>query len=85
MSRRDRIFTVLKDTFSPDQLDVQDVSAQHYGHAGWREGGETHMEITISASAFADKSRIEAHRAINEALAEELANGLHALQIRITA
>ncbi len=83
MSRRDRITTILKDRFSPDHLDVRDVSAQHHGHAGWREGGETHFEIEIRAKALSGLNRIEGHRAVNEVLADEFANGLHALNIKI--
>ncbi|MGC6485370.1 MAG: BolA family protein [Candidatus Puniceispirillales bacterium] len=83
MPRRDRIITILEDRFQPQHLDVRDVSAQHHGHAGWREGGETHFEVEISAEALSGLSRIDAHRAVNEALADELAGGLHALQIQI--
>lgn len=83
MPRRDRIITILEDRFSPDHLDVRDVSAQHHGHAGWREGGETHFEVDIRAEPLSAVSRIDAHRAVNDALSGELAEGLHALQIKI--
>jgi stress-induced morphogen len=47
------------------------------------EGGETHFEVDIRAPSLEGLSRIDAHRRVNDALAEELATGLHALQIRI--
>jgi BolA protein len=75
--------TRLRAEFSPAELSVRDVSAQHHGHAGWREGGETHFEVDIRAPSLEGLSRIDAHRRVNDALAEELATGLHALQIRI--
>ena len=81
--RRDRIIDRLETEFEPDTLEVRDISGQHYGHAGWREGGETHFEVDIGAVALRDLSRIDAHRLVNTALAEEFAGGLHALQIKI--
>ena len=83
MSRRDRITAVLTDRFAPAALEVRDVSARHYGHSGWREGGETHIEVDIRSSALTGMSKIEAHRAVNDALAAEFDGGLHALQISI--
>lgn len=77
----DRITATLKAAFQPSRLEVVDESEHHKGHAGWREGGETHFRVRIAAPAFAGKSRLEIHRAINEALSDELANGVHALAI----
>ncbi|XDZ65436.1 BolA family protein [Alphaproteobacteria bacterium LSUCC0684] len=73
----------LRAELSPTELLVRDVSAQHHGHAGWREGGETHFEVDIRSPMLEGMSRIDAHRRVNAALADELATGLHALQIRI--
>ena len=81
--RRDRIIDRLKTEFEPDTLEVRDISEQHHGHAGWREGGETHFEVDIGADALRGLSRIDAHRLVNTALAGEFAHGLHALQIKI--
>ncbi len=65
---------------------MSDDSAKHHGHAGWREGGETHFSVAlISAQAFAGNSRIERHRMINAVLAEELGSGVHALAIEAEA
>ena len=64
---------------------MRDVSYKHAGHAGWREGGETHFEVTMTADAFAGKSRVECHRMVNHILAEELASSVHALQLDLTS
>jgi BolA protein len=64
---------------------VVDESAHHKGHAGWREGGETHFRLRIASEAFRGKSRVEVHRMINTALAAELAGGVHALAIEAKA
>ncbi|MCE2517811.1 MAG: BolA family transcriptional regulator [Alphaproteobacteria bacterium] len=83
MTRQDRIITALNAALSPRHLEVRDVSAQHHGHGGWREGGETHFEVDIASPEFDAMTRIAAHRMVNDALADELASGLHALQIKI--
>jgi len=82
-TRKQRIETCLRAALAPTVLVVRDVSAQHHGHAGWREGGETHFEVDIGSPQLDGLSRIDTHRRINAALADELATGLHALQIRI--
>ena len=60
-------------------------SQQHFGHAGWREGGETHFRIDVVSRAFEGKSRVERHRVINAALAGAFERGLHALAIQAKA
>ena len=47
--------------------------------------GETHFRVRITAEAFRGKSRVEAHRMVNAALAGEFARGLHALAIEAKA
>jgi BolA protein len=71
----------LTEAFAPQSLRVVDESHQHAGHAGHREGGETHFRVYIVSRAFQGKSRLDRHRLINAALAGELASGVHALAI----
>ena len=78
-----RISDKLEREFSPSELQVVDESSQHAGHAGSRPMGETHFRIHIRAAAFEGKSRIERHRMIHRVLAEELAEGVHALAISV--
>ena len=85
MHRRDRITEKLTEAFAPARLDVADESHQHEGHAGARPGGETHFRVTIVAEAFRGRSRLDCHRMVNTALAEELADGVHALAIHASA
>ena len=82
---RDQIEERLIECFSPDKLSVQDVSWQHAGHAGAPDGGQSQFEVEISASAFAGKGRVAAHRAIHAELADLLAGPIHALQITLIA
>jgi BolA protein len=82
MSMKNRITDKLTDAFAPMTLDVSDESHLHAGHAGHREGGETHFRVHIVSPVFAGKSRVDRHRMINATLADELAGGVHALAIR---
>ena len=85
MTVADRIRSKLTEAFSPDALEVVDESHRHEGHHGHRPGGGSHFRVRITAMAFAGKSRVQTHRMINEALAEELAGSVHALAIEARA
>jgi BolA protein len=78
-----RIETKLQGAFAPLGLEVRDDSERHRGHAGWREGGETHFHVTLVSRAFEGLSRLDRHRLVNGLLAEELADGVHALSLRL--
>lgn len=71
----------LNAALSPERLAVIDDSAKHAGHAGQDARGESHFTVEIVAEAFADKNRVTRHRLINTALAELLAERVHALAI----
>jgi BolA family transcriptional regulator, general stress-responsive regulator len=75
----------LTKAFAPQSLRVVDESHQHEGHAGHRPGGETHFRVYIVSEVFKEKSRIERHRMINTALAQELSSSVHALAIHANA
>lgn len=84
MSVRDEIESALRAAFAPAELSVEDVSESHRGHAGWREGGETHFDVYIRAAAFAPMSRIARHRAVHAALGADLVARIHALSLDIS-
>jgi BolA protein len=85
MRTADIITEKLTAAFTPESLRVEDESHQHEGHAGHRPGGQTHFRVYIVAEAFRGKGRIDRHRMINSALADELAGGVHALAIHAKA
>jgi len=85
MSMKESIIERLTAAFRPSALEVIDESDQHAGHGGWREGQTTHVRLRITSAAFAGKSRVEVHRAVNAALADAFADGLHALAIEAKA
>ncbi len=85
MRYKTRIERKLTAAFKPEQLTVLDESENHAGHAGYREGGETHFRVKILSGAFAGRSRLERHRLVHAALAEELNERIHALAIEARA
>lgn len=84
MTKADTIAVKLKTALQADFIEVLDVSHEHAGHGGWREGGETHFKLTITSPQFAGKSRVQQHRMVNSLLADELANGIHALEMQLS-
>jgi len=71
----------LETAFQPTELTIQDESAQHAGHSGARAGGESHFRVRIVSAAFSGLSRVERQRRVYQAVAEEIAGGLHALAL----
>ena len=80
-----RIREKLLKAFSPKRLVIENDSAKHAGHAGAEDSpnrGETHFTVMIVADGFAGRSRIDRHRLVHKALAEELAGPVHALAVK---
>lgn len=73
----------LEQAFGPTQLEVVDDSERHRGHAGYRDGGQTHFNVTIRAPAFDGLSRVARHRAVHSALGADLVGRIHALSLDI--
>lgn len=73
----------LEAAFAPEKLEVVDESEKHRGHAGYREGGQSHFHVTIRAPAFAAMSRVERHRAVHAALGSDLVGRIHALALDV--
>ena len=71
----------LRTRFAPQRLSIEDESAQHRGHAGFREGGESHFRVEIVSAEFEGKTRVVRQRLVYETLKDEFAAGLHALAL----
>ncbi len=85
MTVQDTIRDKLTQAFQPSSLKIADDSHRHAGHGGARPEGETHFRVEIVAAAFAGRSRVERQRMVYSVLAEELADRVHALQLRTLA
>ena len=55
MNMQTLIEQTLREELAPEHLAVIDESHLHAGHAGWREGGETHYRVEITSPVFAGK------------------------------
>lgn len=82
MTIADEIHSRLTEAFSPSDLVVEDDSESHRGHAGFREGGQTHFNVRIRAAAFEGQSRVARHRAVHKALGD-IVPRIHALALDI--
>ncbi|WP_120495392.1 BolA family transcriptional regulator [Kiloniella sp. EL199] len=82
MGMTETIDARLREGLLPSYLVVTDDSHHHIGHAGYREGGESHFSIEVVSEKFAGVNRINRQRMVHELLKEELASTIHALQIK---
>jgi BolA protein len=85
MTMKERIAAKLTQGLRPTRLDIVDESDRHKGHAGAREGGETHYRVYIVSDSFAGKGRVQRHRIVYALLADEFAAGVHALALKALA
>lgn len=63
----------------PTQLDIEDESERHKGHAGAKEGG--HFRVTIASPAFVGLGTVARHRLVYEAVGDLMRGRIHALAI----
>lgn len=69
------------DSLNPVELHLVDDSAAHAGHAGAKESGGGHFQLTIVSEAFQGKNTVTRHRMVYAALADLMQQRIHALQI----
>ncbi len=81
MDRVDWIESTLRQAFAPQQLHIEDESAQHRGHAG-AAGGGGHFRVVIVADAFRGQSAVERHSAVYAALGDAMKLDIHALALK---
>ena len=75
----------LSAALSPTHLQVINESSQHRGHMGDDGSGESHFRVVIESQAFVGQSRVAQQRMVNRALADLLADHVHALAIEARA
>jgi len=80
----------LQETFNPSQLEVIDESHKHAHHRGAAEhaaeGGspESHIHVIIVSTAFANMGTLAKHRAVMDAVSDEVAK-VHAFSVEARA
>ena len=85
MRVEDEIREKLAKAFAPTELKVVNDSHRHVGHGSSPGTGESHFSVVVVSAAFAGKSRLERHRMVIAALADELKSPVHALAITALA
>lgn len=81
MSVDEKIRQKLMIALEPTRLDVINESHLHAGHRNSPGTGESHYRVLIVSPAFAGKNRVARHRMVNDALADELKDRVHALAL----
>ena len=71
----------LTNALQPAALEIIDESAKHAGHAGAASGGG-HFIVNIVATAFNDKTLIQRHRLVYDAVDDIMQREIHALSIQ---
>ncbi len=73
------IADALRAQLAPLDLEVEDDSHLHAGHAGAREG--RHFSVRVVSAAFAGQGRLARHRLVYDAMRRLIPQGIHALAI----
>ena len=66
----------------PVQLEIEDESAAHAGHAGAASGGG-HYRVHAVSAAFTGLSRVARHRLVYDALQDLMQREVHALALSL--
>lgn len=74
---QEQIIAKLQAAFAPLHLDVINESHRHNVPAG----SESHFKVVLVSDTFCGQRLLARHRAVNAALAEELAHHIHALAL----
>ncbi|PSW02077.1 transcriptional regulator BolA [Photobacterium lipolyticum] len=74
---QERIKEKLQEALSPTHLEVINESYMH----NVPEGSESHFKVIVVSKQFEGLRLLGRHRAVNAALAQELANDIHALAV----
>ena len=81
----DRVATIrerLEKALSPESIDIIDESHKHAGHAGARESGGGHFNVTVVSDQFRDQSSLQRHRMVYSVVNDLMPHEIHALSIR---
>ncbi len=80
--RVDKIKLLLTEALEPLTLEIVDDSAAHAGHAGVREHGGGHYQVSIVSLKFSGINTVKRHRLVYQALDSMMQSEIHALSIQ---
>jgi BolA family transcriptional regulator, general stress-responsive regulator len=78
-----RIEQLLREQLQPNEIEIQDESAAHAGHAS--AGGKGHFRLRIVSRSFAGLTPMQRHRRVYAILAPLWERELHALSMEALA
>lgn len=81
MNRIEKIRSALQSGLQAEQVEIEDDSHLHAGHAG-AASGRGHFTVKIVSEAFAGKSPVARHRMVYAAVDALMQTDIHALSIR---
>ena len=73
----------LRAALAPERLEIVDESERHRGHAGYREGGNTHFRIVLRSARLGGMSRVAQQRAVYAAVGDLMDAPIHALALDV--
>lgn len=79
MRVEDLISIKLTEKFNPSVLNIENESHRHSSG----RGAESHFKVTMVSTQFEQQRMVDRHRRVYECLADELANGVHALALHL--
>lgn len=79
-SREQRLRDALVARFAPTQLQIENESQLHAGHAG-AAGGQSHFRVRIVSEAFRGLGQVARHRLVFETLGDMMKTDIHALAL----
>ena len=80
MNTAQKIEQILRHRLEALDITVEDESALHAGHAGAASGGG-HYRVRVVSPLFSGKNRVQRHRLVYAALADEMGGAIHALAL----
>lgn len=80
MTTKEKIEQMLRQTLVATEIEVEDESALHAGHAGAASGGG-HYRVRVVSPLFVGKPLVARHRMVYDALAGEMQKEIHALAL----
>ncbi len=75
-----RIRERLTRELAPLQLDIEDESHRHKGHAGAQDG-RGHFKVTVVSAKFSGATPLARHRMVYAALGDMMTTDIHALAV----
>ena len=77
----EKILELLKAALSTDEVQIENQSHMHVGHAGARSGGG-HFFVTVRSAKFAGLGLLARQRLVNEAVQSLMDKEIHALSMK---